>query len=132
MDKNRSIALMVLIICIIVGVFLYFVFRPNTSNEMIQEDTSNQSEDVANYVEAEDWESIMNNAQDVEEYMENAVPQDSIVQNSEVEINEKTIDLEVVKSSPETGPGSIALLIAIVIATIFSFVVYKKQNITNM
>ena len=138
MDKNQSVMMMIVAIFVIVGIFIYFVFASNKQN------TAEESQEVANsysididgevidYIDSESTQEY--NDINLGETSINAI--DSIVEQKSVNNNtredvlittgETSVTTDV--SSPQTGPGSVAILIAMIVSVVSTTFVYKKQS----
>jgi len=126
MDKNRVVVALVVVVSIVVVAMLYVLFT--SSREDVTEEENIQSFE-------EGYGFDIDN--DIDNRKEDEKSVGIIIKNEEVNVDldkksdiQKTESKSVTKNteSPETGPGSIAAIIALVLATISAIFVYKKMQ----
>ena len=131
MDKNQSVVAMVAVVFIVVGIFLFFVFRSDRQ-ETTQEDQDGQSEFTANVgddvldqiareQEKKTVDAIVSETQ--QEVKKNTAVQQSVIVKSQ----EKSISA----TAPQTGPGMLAAIIASVagfLAAVITSLSVKKRS----
>ncbi len=131
MNKNRAVVALVVIVFVIVISMLYMIF---TSNRRGIEETP----DVQTAFEEGDIFDIDNgiNEHAENELNESEIKSDNLTEQTEIKqnnvknnsqktkaISEKNI---IATSSPKTGPGSMAVVLAVVLGTISAGTVYKR------
>jgi len=126
MDRNRAVIALIVIVFVIVIAMLYVLFtssRKNTTNlENLQTFEEGYAFDIDN--------DINNRTEDEEKVLitETITKKDN-EPSKKTEPESKTIAK--INESPETGPGSIAVIIALVLGMISAGVVYKKEAKTQ-
>ncbi len=123
MNKGNATIITIIGICILAAVVIY-VYSHSKNNK--QEATEQATEANEGYVF--DVEDLENNIKDEAQQAQ----QDEVatVQTSQKVVENTTTNnkIQYNNASPDTGPGSIALVIATISATLFALFVYKRQK----
>ena len=126
MDKNQSVITLIIIVLVVVCTFLYFVFRPQVSNEMVNMEKSDSSYsfdmDVAG--PGDDAGEII---AEIEGIKKDNVKGDIHPSGGSDIKNERVVNSSI-QNSPDTGPGEIALIIAAIFGVIGAFGAHKKMS----
>lgn len=126
MDKNQSVITLIIIVLVVVCAFLYFVFRPQTSDEMIdvEEENGSYSFDVDVVEPGDDSGEVI---AEIENIAKDHV-QDNGNTSNPVAVKKQERVSSPAQASPDTGPGSIALIVSAFLGVIGAFGFHKKMN----
>lgn len=131
MDKNQSVVAMVAVVFVVVGIFLFFVFRSDRQ-EAVQEEQDGQSEFTANVgddvLEQIAREQEQKTVDAIASETQQEVKKDVVTQKP---VAVKSQERSVNASSPQTGPGVLAVIVAGVAGSFMAaaaFLSAKKKN----
>ena len=129
MDKNRAIIALVVIVFVIVASMLYVIFASDKKNAPEAGESQTFEEgytfDIDNEIEDDGAGEKTDVA--VESFTEKDGDNEEVQENEAVQKPDTGVAAVISNDSPETGPGSIAAMIAVALGTISAGIVYKKQ-----
>ena len=116
MNKNQLIIIMIGVLSLIVGMFIYAVFRT------VQQDGAQESPKTGS-----DFEERVNNENLQNDIIKTIEPSDDIKKNDVVKPQIDTVQVRTeMTEAPQTGPGSTSAIIAMIVAVCISSLVYLK------
>lgn len=134
MNNNRSVLIMVAVVFVVVGIFLYFVFRSGRQDDL-QQAQDGKSEFVS---EVDEDFLAQINTNDKEEKTENATPivsskntKDEVAAQAAEHIPAQTNLVTGTQKTPQTGPGETAAVISFFVATLVAVSVFVQANKKN-
>jgi hypothetical protein len=123
MNKEQWMVVIIVVTFVVVGIFLYFVFSVQRDEEMLQ--TGNEyGANIVDFVEE-------NVAEEGEKETAVVIVSDMMRENEakqKTEVVQKTPVVTTVKTTPETGPGSTAAIIAVFAALGAAFIVQRSMQ----
>ncbi|PID52594.1 MAG: hypothetical protein CR972_01160 [Candidatus Moraniibacteriota bacterium] len=133
MNKNQLVIALVIVVFVFACVFLYFVFRPykNDNSVIVENEGQTYTFDVEmqNDTESDEIVAIVNEQRDdIVTIEELAKTQQEKNDNIQKKHEKEIVNHSAVNNSPETGPGVIAFIVALIAGGCGSIVAYKKMD----
>lgn len=125
MNKGSGTIIAIIVVCIVAAIVIYFFARTNSKPENEEHLQNNESEYIFDInadgtIEGEEGVEYKNGTHISTEELKNIDVVKTSVSDTELQKNNN--------ESPTTGPGSVAMAIAVVVAAISAVVIYKKQG----